>query len=740
MRLKIKLLSDSMAGSGEGIPGIVDGDIQYDEFGIPHISSKRIKGILRESAQEILDIGRTTEEEIRAIFGVSGEFHDYSLKLSNGYLQNNNLFREFLKSARDQNISNFFSPSLVLEYYTYLRTQTSVDRKTGSAKENSLRTMRVLRKGLEFYFEIEFPTEHQDLMENICRVTRRFGMNRTRGLGEIQVDLEDNDVEINEVPSKSKAITKDTSEEIYALIYTLYNLNPLLLCLSPGKDTVSEDYIPGGMIAGAFASRFIKKYPLTNTGNNENEEKFKDLFISGKVKFLNAYIADQYGARFSPMPASIVKIKNTEQYLDLSVPSQIQEKTKRANGYIKGNKKTTPNKYVEYHHQRPSDRSIGHAFKRQTGDKEGEFFQYEALSPNQHFSGIILGPKECLEELKILIPDKAFLYLGKSKTAQYGKTKIQYLKYTLFEGEAFEEHEIWENGKTINIILTSPMILLNSETGYTEPDPQNLMREISEKTGYSLSIEKRFLKFTTVGGFLNKWKLPKIQSRALDAGTVLVLKNTANIAIEVSKIIKHSYGIRIEEGMGRIEIYYPEEEFSFEKLEDSTFVREDITPLRDFIQFILDEHLKNRIQKKVYEQKHQENRHFKIPSSFINKLQGTLKNCPDFSILKEKFKLFRSSAKNHLSKIAKSIYIRLLDSGEGITIEEDKFREDILCQLPVAKESPEIRSVLKKLDLDENPSRLTEYECFRLYVETYLNLIKWKNRKIGSDADGKEQK
>ena len=48
MKIEMKLLSDAIPGSGEGLAGIIDADITYDEYGIPYIPAKRIKGILKD--------------------------------------------------------------------------------------------------------------------------------------------------------------------------------------------------------------------------------------------------------------------------------------------------------------------------------------------------------------------------------------------------------------------------------------------------------------------------------------------------------------------------------------------------------------------------------------------------------------------------------------------------------------------------------------------------------------------
>jgi len=72
MKIKIDLLSYTLTGSGEGA-GIIDSDVVLDDFGFPYIPSRRIKGVLRESAQEVCDIlGINDYKIVNSIFGKDG--------------------------------------------------------------------------------------------------------------------------------------------------------------------------------------------------------------------------------------------------------------------------------------------------------------------------------------------------------------------------------------------------------------------------------------------------------------------------------------------------------------------------------------------------------------------------------------------------------------------------------------------------------------------------------------------
>ena len=65
----MELKSDSCAGTGEGVGGIVDVEVNFDEHGIPYIPAKRIKGILREEAMELIALkGGDVKSETTALY------------------------------------------------------------------------------------------------------------------------------------------------------------------------------------------------------------------------------------------------------------------------------------------------------------------------------------------------------------------------------------------------------------------------------------------------------------------------------------------------------------------------------------------------------------------------------------------------------------------------------------------------------------------------------------------------
>ena len=57
MKITIELLSDICIGSGESYNSVIDTDVTYDDYGLPYIPAKRIKGCIREAGLELKDFG-----------------------------------------------------------------------------------------------------------------------------------------------------------------------------------------------------------------------------------------------------------------------------------------------------------------------------------------------------------------------------------------------------------------------------------------------------------------------------------------------------------------------------------------------------------------------------------------------------------------------------------------------------------------------------------------------------------
>jgi len=193
--LVIELKSDTLPGSGEGFGAVIDQDVVFDELGLPWIPAKRIKGLLRESYEEIYELlnGKTSLPDSNSIFGKPGQEVEAPLYISNLYLEDYENLKKDL-SQIESKFPSVFSTEAVLSQFTYTRQQTAIDSKSGTAAAHSLRTIRVIKKGLVFKGEITYSgniSNFQHILAIACLNLRRIGSKRTRGFGEIDCHLKD---------------------------------------------------------------------------------------------------------------------------------------------------------------------------------------------------------------------------------------------------------------------------------------------------------------------------------------------------------------------------------------------------------------------------------------------------------------------------------------------------------------------------------------------------------------------
>ena len=201
----IELLSDALIGSGEGWGATIDTDVVFDDIGLPYVPAKRIKGCLRESAVEVAEmfecsnLGYATTKDIDVIFGKTGQNQSSLLSFSNCNISDYNSNKQWLVWISRKN-PGFLSKELVLNTFTSLRQQTSINQD-GIAKDKSLRTSRVLTKGLTFFGTIESHDEMDDRLLSFLVLAainlRYIGTSRNRGIGLIRCTFYDKTEPLN---------------------------------------------------------------------------------------------------------------------------------------------------------------------------------------------------------------------------------------------------------------------------------------------------------------------------------------------------------------------------------------------------------------------------------------------------------------------------------------------------------------------------------------------------------------
>ena len=198
--LKITLESDTIFGRGDGVAGLVNTEVQHDEYGLPYLGGKTLKGLLAAACAEIryaleqtkLDILPTWDQSVERLFGRPGSQEEDSANLHFGDAR----LPDDLRSVVAQDVRRGdLSRQDVLETLTSLRRQTAIDAKSGAPQKETLRTVRVILRETPFVARFDFfkEPEEDDLayLAACVKAFRRAGSDRNRGRGRLHAELYD---------------------------------------------------------------------------------------------------------------------------------------------------------------------------------------------------------------------------------------------------------------------------------------------------------------------------------------------------------------------------------------------------------------------------------------------------------------------------------------------------------------------------------------------------------------------
>jgi len=524
--LKMELLSDLCPTSGDGFAGFVDTDVNFDKSGLPYIPGKRIKGCLRECGLDIISIDGNYIDKFKALFGEIGASVSGALNIGNGMVEN---YNEIVKGIENAHRSE------LAELYTSVRTRTKMEK--GKAVPGTLRTTRVLNKGDIYEFPVSLTTETNEFFEMCVKLFRSMGLNRSRGLGEINCTL----VDAGSNSGVKFVLNNSTEQKTFS--YWIELLEPSIVASRSGKPSECEDYIFGSVILGIFATRYIKNN-VSQPETAHKDEAFKRIFLEGKVKF-TAAMPFKNSMVYYPAPLTLKTNKVINRLSDDSggIPEEQDLENpicKRVGGFVSINNgmvnRHSINKISSIHHARPADKGKGRA-----SEAGGEMFTYEALEQGQMFAGSVIGASADIEILAELFDSDNVIRIGRSRTAQYGKATINPLATNLF----ISNNRILKNNDQFRIVAVTP-IILEDEKGTNTTNLDVLMRSL----GSGFKIVRYACSETVIAGYNAKWMLPRAQERAIAEGSVIVFKYSGD-----DKILDLDFiGRRTGEGFGQVRV------------------------------------------------------------------------------------------------------------------------------------------------------------------------------------------
>lgn len=533
-KMVIELLSDLCVSDGSTYHSMVDTEICTDRLGFPFIPAKRLKGCLRECAEELCDWG--IKIPIERMFGREGN-QAGTIRIGNAYLEHEGEYRQEIQNYEGIILGH---PQNILNEFSYLRTQTAIDYETGVAMEQSLRVMRVVNKGLRFISNVTISEQDLFFLQQCCRILKHMGLARTRGLGEISVTIGEREQQ------KEYINVCEWKDHATLLEYEVTLLEPMLCKAIGGGEERTMDYIDGAKMLGVIAQASKK----------DGENAFLDFMEEGEFICSNAYL-EANGCRLTPVPACYYKIKNqTETFIDKTSLTYNRNQDSRQlqsmrDCYVtedtEGNLLCRTVQMEEhYHHRRPLDKSIGHATGN--GMDGSVFYQISSISEGQKFRGFMQGSEGQIKKAYQYLKEQSQIFMGAGRNSEYGMVNLSVTK--LLCSQANEE----EYTKAFLVKLESPLILYGENAAYTT-DVEKLKQEFHAVLKLDESIIEQidcYIDTTTVGGYQVTWGMKKPVIGAFDMGSVFVyhLKEAVNI----SNLKKIWVGERVNEGYGEVSV------------------------------------------------------------------------------------------------------------------------------------------------------------------------------------------
>lgn len=222
--IEITLESDTTFGRGDGVAGWIDAEVEHDEFGLPYLRGRALKGLLAEECANILyslkefspnygDWKKAATE----LFGKGGSKSEDNSVMNVGNAVLPADLRQAVRFAIEDKDNNI-SAEDILHTLTTVRRQTAIEAD-GAPKKNSLRSARAILRQTIFAAEIDFRCEPEkellQLLGAAAAGLQRTGLGRNRGRGKVSVKFAADDTNwLDEFEKTLDGETKNESTDI----------------------------------------------------------------------------------------------------------------------------------------------------------------------------------------------------------------------------------------------------------------------------------------------------------------------------------------------------------------------------------------------------------------------------------------------------------------------------------------------------------------------------------------------
>ncbi|MBW7877173.1 MAG: hypothetical protein H3C47_14425 [Candidatus Cloacimonetes bacterium] len=453
----------------------------------------------------------------------------------------------------------------------------------------------------------------------------------------------------------------------------LKTLQPVLV-KAPGDEpnTVSSlNWLPARVILGAVATHWLKQNKVASDSAHR-DPVFKRLFLSTNgPRFFPAYPVDNEGKIAHKAPACYgIKKANIhndnkifQNFLDDDPEYGVQYKP--LEGFISNDLKTgiTVPMVDTFHHKRD----------RYTGSTEaGQIFHYSAIDEGTSFLASIRGSEEDLDLIQSLL-EQGDLWLGRSRTAQYGRVKCQIVERTDVALVKIKSDE--------NTILFRSPVILSSANGMVSMPSSEVLEKVYFEDMWKVGTDHIYGRTENILSYQSVKRQNLTAKTAISAGTVLKLIRSKigsdDDAVQLlQKLQFGGLGLNIKEGFGWVEFNprLPEMVIiqSDGKANNATEPTGEIPlPISEIIKRQVRTEVQNHILKQISTVAFST-----MSGALAGRLLGLCRQAKSYSIFEGELKNLAKPAKDKLEKVW------LKNQGTNFRIYLKNFQEQVVQSVP----------------------------------------------------------